>query len=382
LPATPARAVTSRVQSPRGLDVDLFLRDYWQKRPLLLRGAFPGFEGLFTVEQLLAHCVRDETPSRFVSEEAGMVHGPFELDLEELPKEGWTVLVQSLETVSADAWALLDSFSFLPRARLDDLMVSYATPGGGIGPHFDLYDVFLVQGTGRRRWRYTDAPLNDAKDEDASGHFVFEADHDVEVGPGDLLYLPPRVPHDGSAITTCTTYSVGGATPRHEDLVAEFFSLLSAEPEISGLELTGMYTDPNAAPPTRRGEVPQRLRDETLALLRRDRFDESAVSTFLGRLLTGPKPHTTFEPGEELTAAELSGRLAQPGTLRLQPATRMLHDGGRRVFLNGVTFDVAADPPLLALADDRAVPLPCTFSDEAIELLRDWMEEGSVIVEP
>ena len=163
----------------QGFDVETFLRDFWQQRPLLIRGALPGFTGFLSVDEILALTAEEATPSRFFSETQRGLQGPFELDSEVLPKTDWTVLVQSLETVFDEAWNLLDRFSFLPRARLDDVMVSYAVPGGGIGPNFDLYDVFLVQGEGTRRWRYGAGPVDESLDDEASGPYPFEADHDV-----------------------------------------------------------------------------------------------------------------------------------------------------------------------------------------------------------
>ncbi|MCP4502909.1 MAG: hypothetical protein GY822_23480 [Deltaproteobacteria bacterium] len=382
-----------------GFDVDVFLREHWQKRPLLLRGALPEFTGFLSVDEVLAQCERSETPARFRSEKEGMLSGPFQLDLNVLPADGWTVLVQSLETVFDEAWNLLDLFSFLPRARLDDVMVSYARPNGGIGPHFDLYDVFLIQGEGRRRWRYSDAPLPEDAKEEASGHFPFTPDHDVILEPGDILYLPPRVPHEGSSILPSMTYSIGAAAPRHEDIMGEFLAFCSGEPETVGLDIEGMYTDPDAEVPTQRGKVPVRLRDETLKRLKELRFDEDIVAAFLGRLLTAPRPHTEFpidddvaleleelsekdlELHEEESLATLTQEIQKPGMLKLLPPSRMLHDGDTQIFMNGDAFVVENAECFLKLADERQVELPISLNRDEVEIVQFWMAEGFVVIE-
>src|ERR1700674_4101511 len=187
-----------------GLSASVFLRKYWQKKPLLVRQAVRGFQGLLSRAELFALAGRDDVESRLVSHARGrwtLAQGPFRAaDLKSLPARDWTLLVQGVNLHVAAADALLRRFAFIPYARLDDVMVSYATPGGGVGPHVDSYDVFLLQGEGRRRWRVW-LP-------NGSFHKQFF------VEKGDLLYLPPGWRHDGVALEPCYTYSIGFRAPR------------------------------------------------------------------------------------------------------------------------------------------------------------------------
>ena len=188
-----------------GLSTATFLRRHWHKAPLVVRGALPGFEGPFSARALFTLAARDDVESRLVLREGTrwtLSHGPFRRsDLTSLPARDWTLLVQGVNLVHPAGEALLRRFSFLPYARLDDLMVSYAVPGGGVGPHEDSYDVFLLQGFGRRRWRFgkqadhallPNRPLKILR--------RFTPAHDEVLGPGDMLYLPPHIAHDGVAI--------------------------------------------------------------------------------------------------------------------------------------------------------------------------------------
>ena len=193
-----------------GLSPRIFLRDYWQKKPLLIRAAVPGFNGLLERDELFALARDEDVESRFIAHDASgwqFERGPLPGSLLKRPKsKPWTVLVQGLNLLLPEADALMRRFSFIPYARLDDLMVSYATNGGGVGPHFDSYDVFLLQGTGRRRWQISaqkDLSLLDGAPLRILRNFVPEQEWVLE--PGDMLYLPPHYAHDGVAEGECTT---------------------------------------------------------------------------------------------------------------------------------------------------------------------------------
>ena len=197
-----------------GISVGSFMRAHWQKEARLVRGALPGFAGLADAGALRKLAMRDDVESRLVVREGrswSLAHGPFRAaDFRALPRRDWTLLVQGLNLHVDAADALLRRFAFLPFARLDDLMVSYAAPGGGVGPHIDSYDVFLLQGFGRRRWRYGRQPDLTLK----PGLPLkilrrFTPDATAVLAPGDMLYLPPHAAHDGTAIDACTTYSIG-----------------------------------------------------------------------------------------------------------------------------------------------------------------------------
>jgi 50S ribosomal protein L16 3-hydroxylase len=234
-----------------GMSPANFLRDYWQKRPLLVRQALPGFSGIVDRDTLLSLALRHDATSRLVIEHPRRRSrwerhdGPFdELDAAQLPPTHWTVLVHGVESLLPGGWELLRAFSFIPAARIDDLMVSYAAPGGSVGPHEDLYDVFLLQGPGRRRWQVSTRG-DHATDPDAAikvlKSFVPEDDQVLE--PGDMLYLPPGVAHLGVAEGPCFTYSIGFLAPTHAELVQSFLGYLG-----EALRPDGIYQDPDLAP--------------------------------------------------------------------------------------------------------------------------------------
>jgi len=303
-----------------GLTAREFLRRHWQKRPLYVRGALPQFRDLLDVADLTALASRDDVESRVVvrrGRRRETSHGPFER-LRARPR-GWTVLVSGVNLHHAGADALLRRFSFVPQARLDDVMVSYATPGGGVGPHIDSYDVFLIQGSGRRRWRIG-----------GGASFVANA--------GDLVYLPPGVRHDGVALEPCFTYSIGFRAPRGAELGAAFLDWLHERglPEAD-------YADPGLRPSRRPGEIPGEMIGFTRKLLRRIRWSHRDIERFLGEYLSEPKPHVVFEP-----------RRGAGQVVRLHPQTRLLYRGSR-FFINGESLSLrgAAAAALRELADRR-----------------------------
>src|SRR5262245_17185473 len=286
-----------------GMTARDFLRRYWQKRPLFVRGALPGFAGVIGKDELCALAARDDVESRIVERRGARretVHGPFARI--RLKKTHSTLLVNGVNLQIAAAERLLQRFNFVPQARLDDVMVSYATPGGGVGPHIDFYDVFLLQGPGRRAWRVENK------------RFVVE--------PGDLLYLPPGVRHDGVALEACFTYSIGFRAPRGAELGAAFLDWLHRR----GLP-EAQYRDPGLAPARRPGEVPRALLSFAARVLGRIRWSSAEMERFLGEYLSEPKPHVVFRPGSRRRALSRC-------RVRLDPKTRLLYRG-RRFFING-----------------------------------------------
>ena len=225
-----------------------FLRRHWQKKPLLARAALPQFATLVTRAALIELAQQPEAEARLILRSGKrwqVRHGPFaKRDFARLPAYNWTLLVQGVDLLLPAARALLTPFDFIPYARFDDLMVSYAPPGGGVGPHFDSYDEFLLQGEGRRRWQISaqrdlelvaDAPLKILQ--------RFRAVREWTLDAGDLLYLPPRYAHDGIALDDCITCSVGFRAPSAQDLCSRFYDYLQ-----DGLDAPGRYADPQLKP--------------------------------------------------------------------------------------------------------------------------------------
>ena len=311
-----------------------FLRRFWQKQPLLVRGAVPGFTGLLTRDELFALAGRDDVESRLIVRGRGrwtFDHGPFRrARFKTLPATGWTLLVQGVNLHSDAADALLRRFTFVPYARLDDLMVSYAAPGGGVGAHFDSYDVFLLQGPGRRRWRYghqDDLALKPGLPVKILRKFVPQ--HDAVLAPGDMLYLPPSHAHDGVAVDACTTYSIGFRAASFAEIGQAFFDYLRDE-----RVLTGRFADPDlkySAEPARIGKPMQQRVERAL---REIRWDAATTARFLGSFLSEPKPEVTFaRPVARLSRAAFAKAIARHG-VTLDRRTQCLYDDAA-VYLNG-----------------------------------------------
>ncbi len=238
--------------APLGMPPARFLRDYWQKRPLLVRGAFDGLRNPVAPEDLAGLACEELALSRIVVHDPRrdrwtLRNGPFaERDFASLPKTHWTLLVQDVDKWDADVAALLPPFSFLPSWRVDDVMISYAEDGGSVGAHVDQYDVILLQGLGRRRWQISVDPSAPAElRDDAELRLLrrFEPTHEWILEPGDLLYLPPGVPHHGVALGACMTYSIGMRAPSQAELLVDF-----AETLAEGLPENARLSDPDLAP--------------------------------------------------------------------------------------------------------------------------------------
>lgn len=382
-----------------GLEPAAFLREHWQKRPLLVRQAIPGFRGIVSRDAFLALATRDDARSRLVIHHPRRAaarrwerhDGPFgALEADMLPARGWTLLVNSVETLIPGGWEILRRFSFLPAARTDDLMISYAADGGSVGPHDDLYDVFLLQGPGRRRWQVSRQRDREV-DPDAAIKVLrsFVPEDEWVLEPGDMLYLPPGVAHHGIADGPCFTYSIGFVAPSHGDLYRSFFNYLGA--------LLGANVDPRAIyqdPDLRSAagaphEIGDAMVERMAAVVGGARWTASDVADFLGRLLTHPKPQVRFAPpARPLDVAAFARRVRARGrqarSLELALPTRGLIRRGR-LFLNGEAYVPAraALPSLRALLADRALPLPLPpplTADAALAQLHEWYAAGYVVV--
>src|SRR5712691_4316408 len=283
-----------RMQLLGGLNAKRFLSQFWQRKPLLVRSAIPGFKGVVQAPELFALAMRNDIESRLVWRASGawqLREGPFSrTELARLPKTGWTLLVQGLNLELSAADALLRRFRFLPYARLDDVMVSHAAPGGGVGPHFDSYDVFLLQGPGRRRWRVGKL-RNPALDPAAPLKILrnFRPESEWLLDPGDMLYLPPGWAHEGVALEPCFTYSIGFRVPSHGDTAREFLAFLQER-----VAFDGLYADRGAGPARRAAEIPKRMVQQAAVVAGRIRWRARDVARFLGEYLSAPKPQIVF----------------------------------------------------------------------------------------
>lgn len=361
------------------LSAERFLRRHWQKKPLLVRAALSEFEAAFSVPELFALACRDDVESRLVTRGArrwSVTHGPFRRrELESLPTRNWSLLVQGVENFLPAGRALMARFDFIPYARQDDLMVSLAPPGGGVGPHFDSYDVFLLQVRGRRRWRIgaqTDLSLVEGTPLKLLARF--RPEQELVVEPGDLLYLPPRYAHDGVAESDCVTCSIGFRAPGTQELATSFLQWLQDD-----LTLDGRYCDPRLQAQRHPAQVSSAMLSQVERMLAAMRWRRATVERFLGEHLTEPKPQVWFErPRRALAFAAFTARARRDG-VRLALKTRMLYRG-RHVFINGEAIAVPgpARPALRAFADRREAIPWASDSVWAARRLHAWYRCGYV----
>jgi 50S ribosomal protein L16 3-hydroxylase len=342
-----------------GLSPMAFMRRHWQKAPLLVRAARGSGTPVLSRAALFALAGRDDVESRLVERDAGrwqVRHGPFvRRGLPPLAQPGWTLLVQGIDLQVAAARRLLDGFRFVPEVRLDDVMVSWASPGGGVGAHVDSYDVFLLQLQGRRRWRI--GPAEDRSFRPGLPLKILRRFAPTEswlLEPGDMLYVPPGWGHDGVAVGgDCMTASIGYRAPQ------------------PGAER--LYADAAQAATATPGAIPPPLlrfaRDAVEKLLRQP----LALERALGEVLTEPKPTVWFAAGVPW----------KPGAaIEVAPATRLAYDA-RHVFINGESFRAAGTDRrlLVALADERRLDGPDAgrFSTGARRLIDDWHRQGWLV---
>lgn len=366
-----------------GLSPQQFMRRHWQKRPLLIRQAVPGVRPPLDRAALFALAGQDGVESRLIRRQGAawtLKHGPFaRTALPPLKQPGWTLLVQGLDLHVPAAHEMLSRFRFVPQARLDDLMVSYASDGGGVGPHLDSYDVFLLQVHGRRRWRIGrahDATLVPGVPLKILAHFEVEQEWLLE--PGDMLYLPPRWAHDGVAEGECMTCSVGFRAASREEFGREVLQhsldALAREDDTDGAPPThtqaALYRDPGQPATDTPGRIPPAMQAFAAAAVARLVGDAQGLACSLGEWLSEPKPQVWFDEAPSLPA--------QCG-VRLDARSRMLWDDWH-VFLNGESFRAGGrDARLMRqLADHRCLAARevARLGPQARALLDEWAVAG------
>lgn len=385
-----------------GLTPAQFMRRHWQKKPLLVRQAIAGYQPFLSRTTLARLASREEVESRLiVQKDQGwtLKKGPFPArSLPPLNQEGWTLLVQGVDLHEPAGHALLQQFRFVPDARMDDLMISFATPGGGVGPHFDSYDVFLFQASGRRRWKIgkqkdfslqPGMPLKVLQNFEADEEFVLEA--------GDMLYLPPRYAHDGMAEASigpdgkpadCMTYSIGFRCPVEGELTSDLLHRLaemgedaaqSGDEESEGARAVPqrMYRDPAQPATETPAAMPVGLADFARQAVLDALKDPMALACALGESMSEPKPGIWFDEVEQPWDGE-AAKAGQTG-IALDARTRMMYDSDH-LFINGESYRAkGADAALMQrLANQRYLAASDLrkASKDAIALLGDWHEAG------
>ena len=364
-----------------GLTPEQFMKRHWQKKPLLIRQAVPNMTPLIERAELLNMLESEEVESRLIVRKGAKWHlkkGPMaRKSLPSFKTPDWTVLVQGVDLHNDAVHALLQQFRFVPDARLDDLMISYATDGGGVGPHFDSYDVFLLQAQGQRKWRIgrqkkyelqEGVPLKILQNFKPEAEFV--------LNPGDMLYLPPGYAHDGIALGECMTYSVGFRVPRSAELASELLMGLSEEvAEDCGGALDALYRDPQQPAAIQDASVPKALQQFAAQAVAKALKDPQLLNCLLGESLTEPKPNVWFDTPD----LDDLPNYAWPAQVHLDRRTKMLFDA-KHIFINGESFRAAGqDAKLLRkLANEKTLSAQqaALLSDNAAELMQAWWEEG------
>ncbi|RDI99582.1 cupin domain-containing protein [Dyella solisilvae] len=381
--------VRGSAKQPLGMSPTQFLRDYWQKQPLLIRQAFPDFKPPIQPDDLAGLALEESALSRLIIHDEKrdrwkVKSGPLtEKDFASTPDRNWTLLVQDVDKWDADVAALLEHFTFLPSWRMDDIMISYAEPGGGVGPHVDQYDVFLLQAIGQRHWAIStapDAPTDFRPDIELKQLQQFDATHEWMLEPGDILYLPPGVPHDGIAFGgPCMTISVGMRAPSRAELTGDLADYLAER-----LPDELRYADPDLAPARSIGEIDR----PTVARLKHALpfaagLDEAMLTDWFGRFITRYRnAQLPVPPAKELAAPALRKQLEGGAELLRHPWARMAWakgKGGATLFVNGHAYPTSVElaEQLCAerqLSPGKAVP------GAALTLLLALVNDGHLVV--
>lgn len=360
---------------------DDFLTNYWQKRPLLVRQALPNITCALDPEDLAGLACEPDIEARIILEKDGtspweLRHGPFaEQDFTQLPASHWTLLVQDVDKFVPEIAQLLEYFPFIPRWRVDDIMLSYAVPHGSVGPHLDAYDVFLIQLQGHRRWQISDqydhqsSILNDTPLRILQS---FEPQQEWTLAPGDFLYLPPGIAHFGSALDDCITASVGFRAPNQRELLSAFL-----EYAIEDADDQRRYTDAGLSLPTNPGEISAQALT-TFANMLPDglTIQPATLARWLGRLITEPKPNFQLDEPSPLTPRACLQALKAGQPLRTNPMVRFAftHSGPRQIHF-------CADGQCYELSGNRAALGQLIANQSTLDArsLQPFIQEASTL---
>ncbi len=373
---------------PLGMPAEIFLRDYWQKHPLLIRGAFPDLQPPIEPDDLGGLACEDGVLARIAIHDPAsgdwrLRQGPFrEEDFAELPADHWTLLVQDVDKWDADVAAWLQPFAFLPSWRVDDIMISYAEAGGGVGAHVDQYDVFLLQTLGCRAWAIdtdTQGPRDFRPDVELKQLQVFRPDHRWLLAPGDMLYLPPNVPHDGIAEGgPCMTMSVGMRAPSKAELTGDLADYLAER-----LSEDERYADPDLQPASRPGEIDaQALRRVRAAVPMTAGLPDPQLLDWFGRFATRYRAAQSPVPADEvLEPAQLMARLAAGDVLIRHPWARLAWGGEGEaswLFACGQAYPAQAATAQTLCGPEPGLSQPWSAGDA--ELLSQLVNDGLFVL--
>lgn len=378
----------------RDFDSGSFLRDHWQKAPALIRNPWVAWENPLAPEELAGLACEEEIESRLVIQTGGdwsVQHGPLpETRFDTLGEDPWTLLVQAVDHHVPAVAALIAPFRFVPNWRIDDVMVSYASDGGGVGAHFDQYDVFLIQGLGRRRWQ-----IGQRCDETSALRphdelrllADFEATDEWVLEPGDILYVPPGIAHDGVAVgNDCMTYSIGFRAPARSELIAHW-----VDDRLADMPDDDRYTDRDLSAPDNPGEISPAAIDRLYAMVSETLADRDDFARWFGEYSSAPKyPEIDWWPDEPVDAETVRAKISQGIPLLRNPASRfsfVRRDADSLLlFVDGESFECTDETMSFAeelCAHDRVIlDSEPTQPDDLITLLAELASRGSIAFDP
>ena len=377
----------------KNFDVDTFLRDYWQRKPLLIRNPWTAWQNPLDPDELAGLACEDHVESRLIKQARAawkVEPGPIpETRFGKLGKAPWTLLVQAVDHHVPEVAALIAPFRFIPNWRIDDVMVSYASDGGGVGPHFDQYDVFLVQGLGTRRWQIGALCDDDTEllpHDDLRLLANFEPTQEWLLEPGDMLYVPPRFAHNGVAVgDDCMTYSVGFRAPSRSELIAHY-----VDDVLSDLSDDDRYADAGLAAQPNPGEITGVALARLHGMVMEKLTDPAAFARWFGSYNSTPKyPDIDWTPEEPMGVEELRTRLAKGEALHRNPASRfsfVRQGAGVLLFVDGEAFECAGEAAafaeMLCAGERFVVSPPQTESEATMALLNRLFNQGAVAFDP
>lgn len=339
-----------KLSFPPNIDLDTFLAEYWQRKPLLIKNAFPADLCVIDANELAGMASEPDLESRIILEQGGhpweLRHGPFaEDDFNNLPASHWTLLVQDVDKYVDSAREVINEFRFIPDWRIDDLMISFATDKGSVGPHVDSYDVFLIQAAGKRRWRIglpEDIDEGFVEDADIQLLKTFSTQQEWLVEPGDVLYLPPNLPHWGIAEGECMTCSVGFRAPSPQEMLEDWLQF-----SIDQAATLRPYRDPQLDPQAHPAKISASAVSQATQTLRTLEGSPDLHRRWFGQLVTQPKAHHEIAPAEQsFTASELMQAATRDWQVHAHPFSRFAYAeivGSERLalFVNGDEFQLA-----------------------------------------
>jgi 50S ribosomal protein L16 3-hydroxylase len=351
---------------------DVFLKKYWQKKPLLIRDAIKNFKSPITEKDLFRIAQNENAISRLIEFKRGIwqvKYGPFKkLDLPKKINTPWTILVQNMNHHLPFAESFLNLFKFIPYARLDDLMVSFATKKGSVGPHFDSYDVFLFQAKGEREWKISEQKKFSLDKKSAIKIITnFKVKNTWVLKPGDLLYLPPNVGHWGvSQSDDCLTYSIGFRAPGTFEIQSKFLDFIQDNLITNKNDL---YRDPNLNLQKNPAEINSNMIKKIQRIVNQLRWNTNSINNFIGQLLTEPIEGAVFETSKSMTAEVFIKDLIKK-PLKLNPKTRMLFIKNN-FFINGelIEADKKSIMYLKQLANGREISIKSTLNKKDLNAL-------------